>query len=46
MLDSAEGDDKFAYSAAWNRYFGDYPLWYKSGAQFLAVAAQIQSLLN
>jgi hypothetical protein len=42
MLVLAASDEKFAYSAAWNRYFGDYPLWYKSGAHFLAVAAQIQ----
>lgn len=46
MLDLVEEDDKFPYSAAWNRYFGDYPLWYKSGARFLAVAAQIQRQYN
>lgn len=42
MLDLVASDDKFADSAAWSRYYGDYPLWYKSGAQFLAVASQIQ----
>lgn len=42
MLVLVANDAKYPYSAAWNRYFGDYPLWYKSGAQFLAVAAQIQ----
>ena len=46
MLDLVNDDMSFAYSAAWNRYFGDYPVWYKSGANRLAVAAQIQRKLQ
>lgn len=41
-LDLVANNARYPYSAAWNRYFGDYPIWYKSAAHFLSVAAQIQ----
>lgn len=46
MLELPRSNGAFTYSAAWNRYFGDYPIWFKNGPKSLEAAAHIQRQLS
>lgn len=46
MLELPVSDGGYTYTAAWNRYFGDYNLWLKNGFYYLGHSTQIQGQIK